>query len=404
MTGRYFDVKVGLLPRFVFGDEKIYQQEIEYVFAVCWLFVGPESWLLVPGDFVTTTMGEVPVIVWRGRDGELGVFLNECRMSMAPLTAMERGNAESLVCTCHGWPYTFYRHVLEAPVVVLARIPRVETYKGLVFACFDADAPALADYLGDFAFYLDMLLDRSSGGIEATGEAALRWAFDANWKLPVEAYFGDMYREATLHAANLAVEGNRPVNFKAGGYQVSAGAGGIVVVDDAEVLGLPESVREDEEARRAATQQRLVCMRASLTPLLGAIFPNLTFDGASRAVHVWHPRGPYHTEVRTYCLVDRDASSAAKESLRRACQFYYGPTGLKSEDETVPWQSITSMPTRGVARDTLLNLQMGLGRERYHEDLPGRVSDLTSEMNQRFFYYRWQRLLNGERAPQALAP
>jgi len=26
MTGRYFDVKVGLLPRFVFGDEKIYQQ------------------------------------------------------------------------------------------------------------------------------------------------------------------------------------------------------------------------------------------------------------------------------------------------------------------------------------------------------------------------------------------
>src|SRR5262249_40002202 len=162
--------------------------------------------------------------------------------------------------------------------VVLARIPRVETYKGLVFACFDADAPALADYLGDFAFYLDMLLDRSSGGIEATGEATVRWAFDANWKLPVEAYLGDMYREATLHAANLAVEGNRPVNFKAVGYQVSAGAGGIVMVDDAEVLGLPESVRKDEEARRAAMQERLGSMRASLTPLLGAIFPNLTFD------------------------------------------------------------------------------------------------------------------------------
>jgi hypothetical protein len=51
------------------------------------------------------------------------------------------------------------------------------------------------------------------------------------------------------------------------------------------------------------------------------------------------------------------------------------------------------MSRRRSAGATSLNLQMGLGLERYHEDLPGLVGPLLSEMNQRHFYARWQQLV-----------
>ncbi len=32
-----------------------------------------------PGDFVTATIGEVPIVITRGEDGELRAFANVCR-------------------------------------------------------------------------------------------------------------------------------------------------------------------------------------------------------------------------------------------------------------------------------------------------------------------------------------
>ncbi|MGH7844362.1 MAG: hypothetical protein ACREQW_04205 [Candidatus Binatia bacterium] len=43
---------------------------------------------------------------------------------------------------------------------------QLESYKGLIFATFDSKAPPLPEYLGDMAWYLDILLDRREGGTE----------------------------------------------------------------------------------------------------------------------------------------------------------------------------------------------------------------------------------------------
>ncbi len=52
------DVDRGIVSREIFVSEEIYRQELEQVFARAWLFVGHESQIPRPGDFLVSSMGE----------------------------------------------------------------------------------------------------------------------------------------------------------------------------------------------------------------------------------------------------------------------------------------------------------------------------------------------------------
>ena len=81
----------------LFSHPAIYEQELEQIFARMWLFVGHESQIPNPGDFVRSRMGEEQVIVTRGRDNQVYVLLNSCP---------HRGN---MVCRYDGataWPFS----------------------------------------------------------------------------------------------------------------------------------------------------------------------------------------------------------------------------------------------------------------------------------------------------------
>src|SRR5438045_5158653 len=99
------DLKAGQISREIFVNEAIYQEELERVFARAWLFVGHESQIPAPGDFVVSGMGEESVILCRDRAGEVHVFLNSCRHRGMKVCRYDEGNTTVFTCPYHGWSY-----------------------------------------------------------------------------------------------------------------------------------------------------------------------------------------------------------------------------------------------------------------------------------------------------------
>ena len=64
----------------------------------------------------------------------------------------------------------------------------LDSYKGLVFATFNPEAPPLRKYLGKVTWYLDVFFDRREGGVEVVG-GMRKWVILCNCKFPTENFF-----------------------------------------------------------------------------------------------------------------------------------------------------------------------------------------------------------------------
>ncbi|MSQ32680.1 MAG: aromatic ring-hydroxylating dioxygenase subunit alpha [Dehalococcoidia bacterium] len=410
------DSKRGYLNRRIFVDRDIYQQELEQVFGRSWLYVGHESQTPKNNDFAASYMGEDPILLTRDSKGKVHAFLNMCRHRGNRICRADAGNAPSFMCTYHGWTFATdgklvgvpgykeaYFEELERSQWGLVEAPNIESFRGLVFANWDKQAPTLSDYLGDMAWYMDMIFSRRSGGTEVIG-GVHRWVINANWKFAADNFAGDQYHTYLTHGSLRAVRNAKPQRYGEGGWTAHPGNGhGIVRFED--LASSSERNRTDQSNAditvkyRAFTfteaEKRVGSLRAENASTSGVftVFPNLSYH-ASPFVRVWLPRGPEKTEIWSYCIVDKDAPADVKEALRKKHTFVMGPGGAMDADDMNNWIQCTGAGRTLMGKRYPINQQLGVGHEGSHEQFPGIVQAHPSELNQRSFYGWWAQLMD----------
>src|SRR6516225_11704212 len=94
------------VPYGVFSDPEIYRDELARIFlGPTWQFLALARDLPEPGDYLTTFLGETPVIVTRGQDRALNAMVNRCAHRGNLVCLKRRGRAPDLTCVYHAWRY-----------------------------------------------------------------------------------------------------------------------------------------------------------------------------------------------------------------------------------------------------------------------------------------------------------
>src|SRR4029079_12731402 len=151
-----------ILPDKVHGslytDSRIFEEELRKIWYRTWVFVGHESEVAQPGDYVRKRLGLQDLIMTRDREGELHLLLNRCAHRGNQVCDDAKGNASAFRCPYHGWTYRNNGELVGFPFFkgygertldfALARVPRVDSSHGFVFGSFATDGPTLMDHLG----------------------------------------------------------------------------------------------------------------------------------------------------------------------------------------------------------------------------------------------------------------
>ncbi len=418
MTLRISDLvnaEASLVSRRCWSDPDVYALEKRGIFGRSWLFLGHESQISNPGDFVQAYMAETPIILSRGTDARIYANVNSCTHRGLPVCRADHGNTKRFICPYHNWSYSVEGDLVAIPQegalcnkpdkaqLGLKRVSRVESWRGLVFGCFDEQIEPLESYLGDMRFYLDAFLDRFAGGIEFLG-APHRWVINANWKLPVENQLGDVNHGAFLHSAIIPREAqdlieelglsvvprpghgatfrlmpeDSPVDDMAWGME---GLGGMFGGDEVQ-----EYLREIQ----AQAASRVGDIRARMKGLTYGIYPNLSFLWSNTSFKVSHPRGPGKVEYWSWAVVPADAPDHIKKILRTNYSSFFGPGGILEQEDSEVWIQQFQGSNIDYADDRPYYYGLGLGEEKVHPELPGLVSVTANEFYARHFYARWR--------------
>lgn len=184
------------LPYSWYVDPTRLPLEREAVFSQFWLYLGHIDQVAKPGDFFTLTVNEVPLVVTRAASGGINTLVNVCRHRGAEVVLDKQGNCgRALQCHYHAWTYGLDGKLLSAPRsrqepdfderALSLRPVRTELFGPFIFGTFNADAPPLAEYLGE----LPEIVERTGIKLDLLRHRERReYVVKANWKVVVENY------------------------------------------------------------------------------------------------------------------------------------------------------------------------------------------------------------------------
>ena len=154
--------QAGGLPRQAYTSQEFFELERERLFPRVWVGVGFTSDVAEPGDAVPLLVAGLPIILCRGKDGQIRAFHNVCRHRAAMVLEKPAKGLNVLRCPYHAWAWDLQGSLKAMPYFdgtpdsrdcgldwgANGLVPiRTGVWYHWVFVNLDGSAPPLEDYL-----------------------------------------------------------------------------------------------------------------------------------------------------------------------------------------------------------------------------------------------------------------
>ncbi len=417
--------------RRVYTDPDVFDLEMERLFGRLWVFVAHDSQIPEPGRWVRGRMGVRDVIVVRDADDEIHVLDNRCAHRGMRVCLHDSGGGRRLVCPYHGWAFNHDGSLAGVPDrrgyarsanldggdYGLKRAPRVERYRGFIFASMAQDGPALADYLGGIADAIDNLADRAPDGEVELAGGVIRQEFAGNWKMHMEnacdlVHPGFVHESSVIAASgHVDAVGETPGQaiqmMRANGIPLDRWDGlkvygfenGHCYMDGFYRGGMIDPSLDDPVFRkyRAIMVERHgeartdeILARDTFNNL---IYPNLSINTRFQQMRVIHPVAVDRTHIYSYSFRLKGAPEELFEMSVRFVSTANSPSSPVSSDDLAVFEATQAGLTDG--KSEWLDFSRRLGEETAHGD--GAVSDRgTSELPMRTLLGAWRKFMSAE--------
>jgi phenylpropionate dioxygenase-like ring-hydroxylating dioxygenase large terminal subunit len=339
----------------LYRDPEVFEREQREIWSKVWVYVGHESEIAKPGDFVRREIGRQPVLMVRGDDGAIRVFYNRCRHRGNLLCNREKGNTDRFRCPYHAWTYakdgallepTFeegYDDNLSREQFGLTPLPRQDSYRGLVFASLSAKGVSLREHLGQVTEFVDLFVDLSPTGSVDLSAGAQKLRYRGNWKLlPENSLEGD-YHGPFIHRFAFELHSRRTGLNMSSLYEnqvpdVIRSLPGGHMVEDYRGATMSPPKRQPTPARQAyiaAMEARYGKDKArqllSTIPPLVFVFPNLIY--IMTHIRRVQPVSVDETFVYYHPVMLQGVDPEINEAKLREHEFGFGPAGFISPDD-----------------------------------------------------------------------
>lgn len=408
------DIKSGLasddgcyVARSGFADEQVYRAEQKAIFGRQWLYLAHESQLREKGDYVTTFMGETPVVVTRGDDNAIHAFVNSCSHRGLKVCLSDYGRTKLFTCPYHAWTYSTTGALVGIPqqkliakptdksALGMKTVPRIESYRGLIFGCFDAEITPLDSFLGNMKFYIDAYFDRFPDGFEVIG-APSKWLLSCNWKMPAENQMGDLGHAAYLHGF-FFLGSQIMTDIERDGINVAPepGHGAAIRLRPPEVSekygdrGYSPETNAYLAELEARSAERLTEVQKRIDGLTYTVYPNFSILWSRDSLRIAHPRGPGKTELWSWWIAPVGAPEAVKREMQATYVGAFGPGGMVEQEDSDAWMLQYEGSKCDHMEDRPYYYGLGHGEEMVHPELPGLSGASYNEHCPRLFYKRW---------------
>ena len=414
----------------VYTSNTVFTAELARIFEHSWVYIGHGAEVPAAGDYRVRLMGRQQVIMLRGDDGQVRVFMNRCTHRGSQLCEQRAGNARYLTCWYHGWVFddrgalrdlvnpAGYGDDFDRTEFALACPPRVDEYRGFVFAALSEQVPPLQEHLGLARAYIDLFLDASPSGEITLDAGVQRTAYNGNWKfVGMDGYHPYFTHKSVLDMWQKRAGENLSATHRGDPFADDSGnvtrdlGNGHVLLDmypgraryfDEYLAGLRqrpggEAYIASMEAAYGPERARELLIWAG-DPHLG-VYPNLQLIGSQ--IRIVNPLAADRTEVFMFPTRLVGVPESINTLRLRTHESFYGPASQGSPDDA----EIFERNQIGLLCEVNPWVYLGRGLQREYLDSDGSIVGLvTDETTQRGQLRQWARLMLGKVPPDLEPP